>query len=65
MDHIPQHISAPCVSWLLLPPLPQVAVSGMFRTLRDMVGENYISPASLDKIEELGQGGYATIELCK
>jgi hypothetical protein len=45
--------------------MPKVAVSRSFKTLRDMVGpEACVDPSCLTKIKQLGEGAFATVELC-
>jgi serine/threonine protein kinase len=41
------------------------AASSSFRTLRDMVGDgSYVPPSALRRVRRLGEGGFATVELC-
>jgi hypothetical protein len=44
--------------------MPSVAVSRSFKTLRDMVGPDAcLGPSCITKIKQLGEGGFATVEL--
>jgi hypothetical protein len=43
---------------------PSIAVSKSFKTLRDMVGPDAcLDPSCITKIKQLGEGGFATVEL--